>query len=427
MDELQFQNEGFETVDETEPARPEKLSVDFLEDGENLVIHKRRGGGPVFFLMLWLTGWTVGCVFLLVEIVKEPAIGMLAFAIPFWASWLFVAGLIVWMLFGKETLVIGRDQAFFQKKAIVVLSSRSVPRKEIQGARPCQSSYQENDRYLWGIELVTVGLPLQFCFRLPDNERAWLIHQLNRFLGTLDFDRTASSTEPEFTQAKPVFTKWGTARKTPKPTITERLAREATHEEPPNDCRWYLGEGFDAFQIMRPGLWHWGALGGLLFINAFWNGIVSVFVMILFGFMPGDQPHGWEWWGLFFFLIPFEVIGLVMFLGLLRTAIDPFVRTVWQFNSDRIVRQIRWPLFSRNRSWEIIGPHRLELRKKNKWSSQDSNNRGMEMTPGASFELAFINDANADICTIDELTEGEARWIAHLLFERRPTWFPAHH
>jgi hypothetical protein len=70
------------------PARPEKLTVDFYEEPDGIAIHKKRGGGPGVFLLLWLIGWTVGCVFLGAEVVKNPAAGTIAFAVPFWASWL---------------------------------------------------------------------------------------------------------------------------------------------------------------------------------------------------------------------------------------------------------------------------------------------------------------------------------------------------
>src|SRR5438067_1848129 len=73
------------------PARPDRLTVDFYEGPDTLVVHKRRGGGPSVFLLLWLIAWTVGCVALLVHVLKEPSPGMFALAVPFWASWLFVA------------------------------------------------------------------------------------------------------------------------------------------------------------------------------------------------------------------------------------------------------------------------------------------------------------------------------------------------
>src|SRR5438105_1520346 len=156
------------------PARPDRLTVDFYEEPDTLVIHKRHGGGPSVFLLLWLIAWTVGCVALLVHVLKEPSLGMFAFALPFWASWLFVAGLLVWMIFGKETLFLDRDEAIFRRTAFIRLSSRIVPRKEVQSFQECRSSHRENNEYLWGIEMVTLGKPLRFAFRLPDRERAWL-------------------------------------------------------------------------------------------------------------------------------------------------------------------------------------------------------------------------------------------------------------
>src|SRR5262245_34091166 len=152
------------------PARPETLTVDFYEDPEGIVIHKKRGGGPGGFLLLWLIAWTVGCIVLAVVFIKNPALGNLAFAIPFWASWLVVAALLVWIMFGKETLLLRRDAALFRRTALIRISSRFVPRAEIQNFRECRSTYTEDDQCLWGIEMVTLGKPLRFAFRLPDRE-----------------------------------------------------------------------------------------------------------------------------------------------------------------------------------------------------------------------------------------------------------------
>lgn len=164
------------------PARPEKLTVAYYEEPDTLVIHTRRGGGPAGFLLLWLIGWTVACVTLLGEFIKDPTLATFAFALPFWASWLFVAGLLVWMRYGKETLILGTDDAIFMRSALIRLGERTVPRAEVQGFRECRSSHTENGQHLRGIEMVTLGKPLQFAFRLPDREREWLVFRLNRFL-----------------------------------------------------------------------------------------------------------------------------------------------------------------------------------------------------------------------------------------------------
>ena len=197
------------------PARPEKLSVDFYEEADGIAIHKRRGGGPGLFLLLWLTGWTVGCVVLVAQVIKEPAIGTFAFAVPFWASWLLVAGFLVWIQFGTETLLLRGDKVLFLRKAFITLSTRSVPRGEIQRFRECQSQHTENDQHLWGIEMVTIGKPLRFCFRLADQERDWLIHQLNLFLAA-----TASDPQPG---ASPLL---------PEPPDETAAAGPATAEQP---------------------------------------------------------------------------------------------------------------------------------------------------------------------------------------------------
>jgi hypothetical protein len=314
------------TPAETVPSRPETLTVVYLEEAGHLVIHKKRGGGSYWFLLLWLIGWTVGCVILAVNIFSDPSV--ILFAIPFWASWLVVASIVVWMRFGTETLIVGPDEVRFQRTAWIKLSSRTVPRAEVQSFQECRSSYQENDQYLWGIEMVTTGKPLRFAFRLPDRERAWLIHQLNRFIGSAGSALEQPPSAQPFMQRTGVVTAGSMARP---------LAYDETRPHPPSDCRWQLAEDFDDLIVWRRGRLEWIAILGLLFINAFWNGIVSVFVLLLWGILPvNNAPQGWEWWGMFAFLIPFEVIGLAMFVALIMSLLEPFHVVSWRFERDTI-------------------------------------------------------------------------------------------
>ena len=179
-----------------------------------------------------------------------------------------------------------------------------------------------------------------------------------------------------------------------------------------------------AFEIWQRGWLSLAAILGGLFINAFWNGIVSVFVMVLLGVMPNNNPpQGAEWWGLFFFLIPFEVIGLIMFAVLVLMLLEPFRRTAWKFEQSQIERTTRWPLVHRRRTWEVLGLDRLELRSPGEGVSQP---RSMTLAGISSadklFELAFVTTENADLCSIGSLTEGEARWMARAVLDRRPSW-----
>ena len=56
------------------PARPERLAVDFYEQPDALVVHKRRGVGPWVSPLLWLIGWTAICVMLLAHVLNEPSL-----------------------------------------------------------------------------------------------------------------------------------------------------------------------------------------------------------------------------------------------------------------------------------------------------------------------------------------------------------------
>lgn len=66
------------------PVRPRTLAVRFSRGDDELLIEHRQGGIlAAGFLMLWLAGWTVGCVFLIGEVWTKPELFTLMFATPF--------------------------------------------------------------------------------------------------------------------------------------------------------------------------------------------------------------------------------------------------------------------------------------------------------------------------------------------------------
>jgi hypothetical protein len=165
------------------------------------------------------------------------------------------------------------------------------------------------------------------------------------------------------------------------------------------------------------------AIGVLLFVNAFWNGGVSVFVCVLFGVMEGG-PEGAGWWGMFVFLIPFVVIGLVMFAGLLLTLLEPLRRTSIQVGQSSITYRLTW--FGVGPSWDypIESLDRIEVKNKEAKQKRSANNATIPWkTTGATFRLSFVDRSNREVCSIDGLTEGEARWMAAAIEKERPVWF----
>jgi hypothetical protein len=149
-------------------------------------------------------------------------------------------------------------------------------------------------------------------------------------------------------------------------------------------------------------------------------------VLTLFGISIGEPvqnaPEGWEWWGMFLFLIPFEVIGLAMFAVLCVVLLEPFRRTTLRFEPYRIVKHSRWPIFRHTRQWEVVDLERLELRL-SKRKKRDSTGTVRDPAGETPYSIAFVSRTNADLCEIDNLTEAEARWIARHILERRANWF----
>lgn len=391
-----------------EPAQPAELTTEFAQHASGFVFQKNRGGGPGCFLLLWLTGWTVGCVVLVGVAFQDPS--MLLFATPFWAAWIAAACFLIWIYFGKEVLVLKSDKALFLRQAIITLSTREVPREEVRSFRECRSKHQENDEYLWGIEMKTLGKPVRFAFRLPGRERAWLIYQMNQSLEASNEQLITVGAERETGRPASVMTNIG-------------LMPEHTLDEPPSDCTWSRKEGPEPAFSQR-GAISYSALFGLLFINAFWNGIVSVFVVALFGGMQVDGvPEGAGWWGMFVFLIPFEVIGLGMFAALVLVLAEPFRTTRWLFERYRISRFSKWPMVARSKQWELAGLGRIELRGAGKEQNRPMSSLNLPSPDQGDFKLAFVTGDNRDLCYMDGLSKGEALWIAGVLLREREDWF----
>lgn len=92
-------------------------------------------------------------------------------------------------------------------------------------------------------------------------------------------------------------------------------------------------------------------LGGILFINIFWNGIISVFVIFwLAGLIRGKNTGFMFTWGLGLFLLPFVAIGTFMFLNLVKEIKKLFAPKI----SISLKQGTRWSCGSTvNISWSI--------------------------------------------------------------------------
>ncbi|MGD9720823.1 MAG: hypothetical protein AB7O59_14125 [Pirellulales bacterium] len=400
------------------PVMPAKLRATYSVSPERMhVCYRPRSWGVTLFLIVWLTGWTAGCVFLAFEAIKNPQPFTFLFAVPFWSSWLFVAAVLVGAFTRRQDLEIDADGLRYVDRALVRLAHRSIPRHEFRGFEFGRRERRHDDSVTTesGLEIRSLGQPLFVFSGLPDAELSWLAWQLSRLVESLGSGGDARPSARAEVPAPP--------GEQGAPSVPLLLGDEVL--EAPSDCSWELVSEIQSLAFIQRGRWSWAAVLGLLFICAFWNGIVSVFVANLFGLAPGNAPAGGEWWFLFFFLIPFEAIGLLFLLGLVFTILEPVRRKIWHFDAGKI--ECSW-------SWLGIGPRwtypvealarvdlvRAESTTKRSLRAKNTSSSGIEEP---QFGLSLVRGDNTQLCVIQPLTEGEARWMADAVMRQWPEWF----
>lgn len=382
-----------------------KLTVEFREskDGITIVRDRRRpAGGGLAFVSVWLFGWTCICAALVwLVAVGELSVVVVAFAIPFWAGWIAVSCYLVWILFGKEYLEANSVGVCFERHALIRFSTREVLRKEMLRFRQCEKIDDDGDSD-WGIELENTEEPLHMFFELPEEEREWLVLQLNNFYGFSSNVQLASDGHGGQQEV-------------------EVLNLASTNPLPPRNCKWSKFSDARELEFQRYGKFSKYNFFGLLVANLFWNGIV-LFALVSLLAEPGNDLPRDDWWLTFAFLIPFELFGLLFLYSLLRAVCEPFHQTTWTLDKSKISRQSLWPWIRSNKKWHVKSIDRLELRKCN---SRQLSRRNMNIAHPADyrFELVFVSAQEAKLCAIEGLTRGEALWMGHHILKSQSHWF----
>ena len=176
--------------------------------------------------------------------------------------------------------------------------------------------------------------------------------------------------------------------------------------EQPFDSRWMRDEEADEFTIYKKGKFSFGGLVAALVFCCFWNGIVSVFLLSLFGVIPSKNPvEGGEFWFVFAFLIPFELIGLGFSWGVLCALFAGWSQERWTITKNEIRRE--------KRNLGIKSVKRFDVSRAEK----------LEIEPdGLYFVAGQTEDEEETLCTIPLETQAEARWLAARFHQMRASW-----
>ncbi|REK12548.1 MAG: hypothetical protein DWQ37_11535 [Planctomycetota bacterium] len=408
------------TVEPVAPTMPARLRAlyDVSPDEMRVTFKARQLGAAVFFL-LFLSLWSAGCAFVAHEAFEKRDVFSILFGTPFWIGWVFVAGMLIASLTRRQELLLDGQGLAYDDRAIIRLKQRRVPRDELRGFAV---RYEDNDDSestpQLGLEIRTAGQPLFVFAGLPEAELEWFAYQLSQLVDAMP--QPAGTVREE----TPAIDEPAADAPCRQPLVP---AREAV--EPPSDCSWELDRKFAVLSFVQAGRWSWGGVLTILCVTAFWNAIVGVFVGGLLGVWPMAAVGRGEWWFLFFFLIPFEVIGLALFGALVVMMLEPVRKRIWTLEARHI--EHRWQWFGIGRTWvyPVEGLVRVDVvreedearqRRRGKKIRATNASWGDAVTP---FSLVLVAPGNRELCEIDGLTEGEARFIGDAILRQRPEWF----
>jgi hypothetical protein len=386
-----------ESKEKLKARQPANARVDVQRSGAALeLVHRRPQYGSGCFLVVWLTGWTAGCVMLLVQVIQKPEFFMVLFGIPFWASWVFVFCMVCWMFFGREALRLEPGCLEYSKSAFVRIAHRVVPADELVRAK--RGSGQR------AVTIETAGKPVHFGRGIGSAEQRWLVHLLNDYVDAAQRDTTrrdvenvvAAATDPE--------------QPTRKTETILKLAKSPV--KPPSETRLRLRREIRDLRFTARGRWDLAALGGATFIFLFWNGIVGVFIWQLI--------REFQWF-LFFFLIPFEVIGLVIAIAWLGAILAPLMTISWRFGHREISRKVGMLGLGPVRRYQVVPLAHIKLRHR-RGRKDAAKTTSLGVLDG-QYALLFVTMEDDVLVEIPGLTRGEGRWIGDTALREFPNWF----
>lgn len=372
------------------PVQPAKMTCRLFETGGGLEIHRsRRNIRGSLFLILWLVGWSVGCVALAVGLIREPRLFMLLFATPFFAAWLAVAAVVTFNLLGFEGVRLDRS-GLSEWKGLGGwrFTDRHTPLAELQAAVKHRASYEVNDQPVYGVEVQTLGKPVIFGVGLQDDERDWLIDRVNIELERLGVRRTTVAAPADY----------------PVPQPPAALAPA----DLPADSDWISVPDAEGMLFTRRGQTSFTYVFGMAFVCLFWNGIVGVFVLVLLGLAPIDQTLSrGEWWILFAFLIPFEIVGVLLIVQWLGAVAMPWRQWSLLLGGSEIVYRRSLGLFSRASRYPTGEIQRVAA------EPMHGQKQVNTLAPASgTWRLRFIDRTGREVWALPSLTEGEVHWMA---------------
>jgi hypothetical protein len=409
-------------------GQPARCRVRVEGVGGDLELHYApRHWAIAVFLTAFLVGWSAGCVLIVTEALGGGGWWMWLFATPFLAAWCFLFWALQQALFGWERLRIGPRGMVHEQRGVLGIRRRELPLDEVQSFAVAMTSGGDDSPPQSYVRIRALGKPLEFGKGLNEKEVRWLVELLESHCSVLrgdvepmqaddgDTEHRTSNIEHPTSNVSTLSSEPSTSDVRPAEAArVEVLVQAERPIEPPSDCGYYLRQGFDGLHFEKRGRWNLAGIVAITLVNAFWNGIVGVFVWQLF--------REFQWF-LFFFLVPFELVGLVLVLLWIGAMFAPAFLDAWSFGGYEVSRRTSFLGFGHTKRYPIMSLDRIELRE---YPPTRAGNRQQVEIAGklGDFSLALIKRDGQELLEIKRLTEGEARWMADAVYRNFSMWFP---
>ena len=374
------------------PTRPRFSSIKVVETEDSLVLRWVTLSPAFVFLAFFFVGSALGIAGLVwaLSSIQEPL--LLLVGVPLWIFWVCLGGVAAKRIEAYTRLTLSPQGLVVEKHGVASTSTQRVPLSELRRVRVRKFRSGGDAPDTIGIEILTVGRSYTFGFALETLERDWIAYRMEQMLEELQQPNARDEREDD--------------------------PLDCRNCEPPGDSKWDLDPDSTMLAFRQIGRRHTGRLFSVTIANLTWNGGVSVFLGMLLGLFPSEhRVRSFEWWGLFLFMIPFEVMGLILLYGFVNELLEPLRVTRWIFRDGSIdhgTTRLGLPLGLRC-VFQADGMRNAAVRGdlgplKWPWA-------GDAPAEGENFGLLLIDADNREICSIRQLTLGEARWMKGRLQE----------
>ena len=356
------------------------------------------------FSIVWITGWTIGCITLSVTCFSSPPDTpwvLWFFVTLFWAIWLFVTPIMLMMNWRWETLHIDGEEVKYSVSLrlpflFLPFQSRRVPIHDLGLAEPYavhNNGYNET-----GIQVPTTGKPIR-CFKTQCGTCSAFA-----FIDALN-DRLREYGVTEESRF--------------------RNKKENASEVAPLDSRWTFHDDGVTQTLTRKGHVSARVFLTTLFVTVFINGIVSLFAVgAIVMWMEGKEPVFLPYF-IAIIITPFLLLGFVALVTMLMILLQFFCRYTITLDTQGVRYRRSWFGVGRKRHWTFSDIGQVVIRRKAgnlRWRDTIRNPELADTRDGVTnpypFYVQILDPEEQPLGVIPDLLEGEARWIASKIRQR---------